>query len=280
MAGIYFLFCEVLNLLSWAFDVLKGKKENKMDGNADRQFVNSLAKGLNLLMCFTKERPLWSLTQMARANGMNLPTARRYLHTFIKLGFMVKDDSAKTFQLTPKVMQLGGWVFGSMGIRDRLMPHMKSIRNEMDVTTHCAVLDGNQILAVERILSSDVVNIDLSAGSRLPIHATSLGKAIVAFMDDREQKKIAGLLEFKPLTPHTITDASSFLKDLKMTRSRGYAVADQELNIGLKTLAIPIFNTKGQVEASFGVSFPWSRTQESGFEDRLIALLLEVKNTG
>jgi len=66
---------------------------------------------------------------------------------------------------------------------------MKSIRNEMDVTTHCAVLDGNQILAVERILSSDVVNIDLSAGSRLPIHATSLGKAIVAFMDDTEQKK-------------------------------------------------------------------------------------------
>jgi IclR family pca regulon transcriptional regulator len=258
----------------------RGKKESKMDGNEDRLFVNSLAKGLNLLMCFTKERPLWSLTQMARANGMNLPTARRYLHTFIKLGFMVKDDSAKTFQLTPKVMQLGGWVFGSMRIRDRLMPHMRSIRNEMDVTTHCAVLDGNQILAVERILSSDVVNIDLSAGSRLPIHATSLGKAIVAFMDDTEQKKIAGLLKFKPLTPHTITDANSFLKDLKITRSRGYAVADQELNIGLKTLAIPILNTKGQVEASFGVSFPWSRTQEPGFEDRLIALLLEVKNTG
>lgn len=249
-----------------------------MEDSADREFVNSLAKGLNLLMCFTKERPVWSLTEMARANGMNLPTARRYLHTFTKLEFMVKDDSAKTFQLTPKVMKLGGWVFASMGIRDRLMPHMKSIRNEMDVTTHCAVLEGNQIIAVERILSSDVVNIDLSAGSRLPIHATSLGKAIVAFMDHAEQKKIANLLTFKSLTPHTITDVSSFLKELKITRSRGYAVADQELNIGLKTLAIPIFDTKGQVEASFGVSFPWSRSLESGFEDRLIQRLFEVKN--
>ncbi|RLB91882.1 MAG: hypothetical protein DRH26_07310 [Deltaproteobacteria bacterium] len=249
-----------------------------MEGRSDREFVNSLAKGLNLLMCFTKKRPVWSLTEMARANGMNLPTARRYLHTLTKLGFMVKDDSAKTFQLTPKVMQLGGWVFASMGIRDRLMPHMKSIRNEMDVTTHCAVLEGSHIIAVERILSSDVVNIDLSAGSRLPIHATSLGKAIVAFMDYKEQKKIAGLLEFKPLTPHTITDANSFLKELRITRSRGYAVADQELNIGLKTLAIPIFNIKGQVEASFGVSFPWSRSQETGFEDRLIERLFEVKN--
>ena len=249
-----------------------------MKGSEDREFVNSLAKGLNLLMCFTKEQPVWSLSEMARANGMNLPTARRYLHTFTKLGFMVKDDSAKTFQLTPKVMKLGGWVFSSMGIRDRLMPHMKSIRNEMDVTTHCAILEGNQIIAVERILSSDVVNIDLSAGSRLPIHATSLGKAIVAFMDHREQKKIAEVLRFKSLTPHTITDVSSFLKELEITRSRGYAVADQELNIGLKTLAIPIFDAKGQVEASFGVSFPLSRSQESGFEDRLIERLFEVKN--
>jgi len=91
-----------------------------MDGNSDRQFVTSLAKGLNLLMSFTKERPLWSLTEMARANGMNLPTARRYLHTFIKLGFMVKDDSAKTFQLTPKVMQLGGglWLHENSGSFD------------------------------------------------------------------------------------------------------------------------------------------------------------------
>ncbi|MBU0971143.1 MAG: helix-turn-helix domain-containing protein [Proteobacteria bacterium] len=249
-----------------------------MDGSADREFVNSLAKGLALLMCFTKERPVWSLTEMARANKMNLPTTRRYLYTFTKLGFMVKDETAKTFQLTSKVFQLGGWVFESMGVRERLMPHMKSTRNDLNVTTHCAILEGTEIVAVERILSSDVVNIDLSAGSRLPIHATSLGKAIVAFMDIGDQKKIAGLLEFKPLTPHTITDPASFLTDLQRTRTRGYAVADQELTIGLKTLAVPIFNKKGVVEASFGVSFPLSRAQEQGFEDRLIQRLFDVKN--
>ncbi len=78
--------------------------------------------------------------------------------------------------------------------------------------------------------------------------------------------------------PHTITDEKSFLSDLKITRSRGYAVADQELNIGLKTLAIPIFDKKGDVEASFGVSFPLSRIQEPGFEDRLLERLFEIKN--
>jgi len=249
-----------------------------MEDSSDREFVNSLAKGLNLLMCFTKDRPVWSLTEMARANGMNLPTARRYLYTLTKLGFMVKDETVKTFQLTSKAFQLGGWVFESMGIRDRLIPHMKTTRDDLDVTTHCAILEGCQIVAVERLLSSDVVNIDLSAGSRLPIHATSLGKAIVAFMDPGEQKNIAAMLEFNPLTPHTITDGKSFLRELEITRQRGYAVADQELTIGLKTLAIPIFDKQGLVEASFGVSFPLSRTQESGFEGRLIERLFEVKN--
>jgi IclR family pca regulon transcriptional regulator len=253
---------------------IKGERMNK---SSDREFVNSLAKGLNLLMCFTKDRPIWSLSEMARANDMNLPTARRYLYTFTKLGFMIKDEITKTFQLTPKTLRLGGWVIELMGIKDRLMPHMKSIRNDLDVTTHCAVLEGKELVAIDRILSSDLVNLDLSPGSRLFIHATSLGKAILAFMDPPEQKKIAEQLDFKALTPYTITDVQFFLADLKKTKSRGYAIADQEIAIGLKTLAIPIFNQNGIVEASFGVSFPLSRTMEQGFEDRLIELLFDLR---
>ncbi len=249
-----------------------------MNTGTDREFVNSLAKGLNLLMCFTKHHPMWSLSQIAKANNMNLPTARRYLYTLTKLGFMIKDEATKTFHLTPKTLRLGGWVIESMGIKDRLMPHMKSIRNDLDVTTHCAVLEGKELVAVDRILSSDLVNLDLSPGSRLPIHATSLGKAIVAFMDILEQEKIAGKIDFKRLTPHTITDVQSFMEDLKNTRFRGYAISDQEVAIGLKTLAIPIFNQKGIVEAAFGVSFPLFRTRQQGFEDSLIERLFDLRD--
>jgi IclR family pca regulon transcriptional regulator len=249
-----------------------------MNTPVDREFVNSLAKGLRMLTCFTEDRPRWSLSELARANGMNLPTARRYLHTFCKLGFMVRDESTKSFQLTSKVLRLGGWVIESMGIKERLMPFMKAVSRELDVTTHCAILDGKEIVALARIRSSDVVNLDLGAGSRLPIHATSLGKAILAFTDYKEQKRIAKRLDFKPLTPHTITDVNSFLAELEKTRERGYAVADQELTIGLKTLAIPVYNHKGHVDASFGISFPLSRTLKKGFESRLIKRLIEVKN--
>lgn len=243
----------------------------------DREFVNSLAKGLTLLMCFTKEQPVWRLSDIARANGMNLPTAKRYLHTFTKMGFMIRDNSSRTFQLTPKVLRLGTWIIESMDIRQRLMPYMKSIRGEMDITTHCAVLEGNEVVTLERIRSSDVVNLDLGTGSRLPIHATSLGKAILAFLPEAKQSDLIDRLSFLPLTPHTIRDRDSFCRELGQIRARGYAVADQELTLGLKTIAVPIMGRDGDVEGSFGVSFPLSRAEKAGFEDELIARLLDVK---
>ncbi len=245
---------------------------------SDRNFINSLAKGLGLIMHFSKERPNRSLTEIAKANDMNLPTTRRYLHTLTKLGFLIKDESAKTFQLTPKVLRLGSWLLGSMGIKERLLPYMTSIRNEWDVTTHCAIIEGREIVTVERLRSSDVVNLDLSAGSRLPLHATSLGKAILAFMSPDQQKKITEQLDLKALTPYTISDANLFLMELEKTKQRGYAIAVQELSLGLKTMAAPVFDSQGMVEASFGVSYPLTRAQENGFEEALIKKLFEIKN--
>jgi IclR family pca regulon transcriptional regulator len=230
------------------------------------------------MMSFTKDRPKLSLTEVAKDNNMNLPTARRYLLTLKKLGFMIKDESTQTFQLTPKVLRLGSWVISSMGIKERLLPYMISIRNELDVTTHCAILDGNEVVTVERIRSSDVVNLDLSAGSRLPLHATSLGKAILAFMSPEQQKEIAKQLDYKTLTPYTITNMNQLSEELEKTRQRGYSIADQELSLGLKTMAIPVFNSKKIVEASFGVSYPLTRADENGFEEVLIQKLFEIKD--
>lgn len=248
-----------------------------MEKPPGREFVNSLAKGLNILMCFTKKKPVWSLSEIARENDMNLPTARRYLCTLTRMGFMVRDEATKTFQLTSKVLRLGSCVIDSMGIKERLMPFMKAIRYDLDVTTHCAILDGKEVIAVERIRSSDVVNIELGAGSRLPVHATSLGKAIVAYMLPDEQERIADRLDFQPLTPYTITNKADFQKALRTTRERGYAVADQELTVGLKTIAVPLFDKDGRVEASLGVSYPFSRSSDRGFENRVIDRLLDAQ---
>jgi len=244
----------------------------------DRNYINSLAKGLNLLMTFTKAQPKMSLTEVARRNNMNLPTTRRYLHTLVQENFLVKDDQNQIYQLTPKVLRLGSWVMETMGIREIVRPYMRAITKEYDVTTHCAILEDTEVVTVERLRSSDVVNLDITTGSRLPVYCTSLGKAILAFIGTQERDEICNRIEFKALTPYTITDRYMFIKELESTKARGYAIAVQELSLGLKTMAVPIFDKTKMVEASFGVSYPVTRSQEKDLEAKLIEKLLSIKN--
>lgn len=110
------------------------------------------------------------------------------------------------------------------------------------------------------------------------MYATSLGKAILAFVIPEEQKEIANRLDFKALTPYTITDMNLFIMELEKTKQRGYAIAVQELSLGLKTMAVPVFNSQGRIEASFGVSYPLTRSQENGLEEALIKKLFEVRD--
>lgn len=124
----------------------------------DRNFIHSFANGLQLIMTFTKDRLKLSLTEVANANDMNLPTARRYLHTLVQMGFANKDEETQTFHLTPKVLRLGSWMLQSMLIRERLLPYMSALTRKLDITTHCARLNGNEIVTVERLRFSDVTN--------------------------------------------------------------------------------------------------------------------------
>jgi len=194
------------------------------------------------------------------------------------MGFVIKNESTHMFQMTPKVLRLGSWVMETMEIKQRLLPYMSAINKECDVTTHCAILEDTEVVTVERLRSSDVVNLDITTGSRLPVYCTSLGKAILAFMSPSEQVKICSRINFKPYTPYSITDMDLFLNELERTKKRGYALAVQELSLGLKTMAVPIFDLGKKVDASFGVSYPITRVQESGFEKKLIQKLIEVKN--
>jgi IclR family pca regulon transcriptional regulator len=246
---------------------------------SDRNFINSLAKGLNLMMNFTNQKHKMKLTEIARVNDMNLPTARRYLHTLVKMGFVVKDETNQTFQMTAKVLRLGSCVFETMEIKQRLLPYINTINKTYDVTTHCAILEGTEVVTVERLRSSDVVNLDITTGSRLPVYCTSLGKAILAYLPQVERTRICRRIRFKPFTPYTITEPRRFLSELERTRDRGYATAVQELSLGLKTMAVPVFDVQDNVVASFGVSYPITRAQDSGFEDRLVEKLIEIKDS-
>ena len=187
-------------------------------------------------------------------------------------------SAGKNFRTTPKVLRLGSTVIETMEINQRLMPYMRAINNACNVTTHCAILEGTEVVSVERLRSSDVVNLDITTGSRLPVYCTSLGKAILAFTSQAERSRICSQIVFKRFTPYTITDLNLFLSELDRTQMRGHAIAIQERSLDLKTMAVPIFDHNDNVVASFGVSYPIKRAQDSGFEEKLVQKLVEVKN--
>ena len=240
-----------------------------------RYFINSLARGLAILNTFSSQKPMLSLSEIAAANNITLATSARYISTLRDLGYLLQDPSTKKHSLTPKILSLGFPFLKNMDLRARLLPYMIEITRELNVTTQCAVLDGTDIVFLDRVRSSQVVNLDLTVGSRLPCYCTALGKAMLAFMDKVKVRKIIDRIEFISHTPYTVKDRDTFEKTLRLTRRRGYAVNDQELTLGLKTLATPIFKD-GMVEGAFGMSYPIHRVEGNDLEKVFIKKLKDV----
>lgn len=255
---------------------MRSKGQDHPTKSDDKEFISSLARGLTILSTFTRHQPTLTLSEVARTHAMNLPTARRYLQTLKRMGYVFFDDESKKYQLTSKVLRLGGWLIESMSLRTRLLPFLNSVTRELGVTTSCAILEGSEVVTVERIRSPDVINLDLTAGSRLPVHATSLGKAIAAFLEPEKLSALLGQIDFVQYTPFTKTNPKILLTELKKTKKRGYATSNQELTLWLKSIAVPIFNKAAKVEASFGVSYPYHRTREEGLEKTVLNRLLDV----
>jgi len=240
-----------------------------------RYFIGSLARGLSILNTFCQNEPNLSLSEIASANGLTMATASRYLLTMKELGYLVQDVQTKKYLPSPKILSLGFSLLKNMNLRKRILPYMMELTKELNVTTQCAVLDGPEIIYIERIRSNDVVNLDLTSGSRLPAYCTALGKAILAFLDPLEVEGILSRMNFFAHTPYTITNKEVLKKDLEAVRSRGYAINKEELTLGLCTFAAPIFKF-GKVEASFGLSFPCYRLRDKKAVKKFITRMLEI----
>ena len=241
-----------------------------------KRFVSSLRKGLLLIDSFLPENRELALSEIARSNDMNLGTAHRYVLTLKKLGYITQNLESKKYRLTPKLISMGFSILRGMDLRSRVVPYMLQLIKEFDTNAQCAVLDGDEIIYIERVSFRNVVNLDLSAGSRLPAYCTAMGKAMLAFLDDRERKRIVKQMNLDPLTPYTITDRKKLLQELELTRQRGYAINNQELTAGLRTIAAPIFNAGHTVEAALGLSYPVYRVEGNDLEETYARRLLEI----
>lgn len=214
--------------------------------------VQSLAKGLAVIQAFDAAHPEMTLSDVARRTGLTRATARRFLLTLIDLGFMRSDG--RLFRLTPQVLNLGHAYLSSLRLPQIAQPHLQELSEEVGESSSVAVLDGTDIVYVARVSLQRIMTVAITVGTRFPAYATSMGQVLLADLDARDRQLIFERTDLTPLTPHTITDRTQIEAELAAVRENGYSLNDQQLEVGLVSLAAPVWGSGGRVIAAVNVS--------------------------
>lgn len=235
-------------------------------------FVNSLAKGLSVISSFDADKPEMTISEVAESNGLSRASARRILLTLNELGY-VRERGTK-YSLSPKTLSLGYGFLSSAGVADVIAPHIAELSSDIRESVSAAVLDGSEVVYVARSAPTKVMQIRISIGSRFPAAATSLGRALLS---DLEEPQLLEVLQQKPpqmATPFTKTAIKDLILAIEVVRKQGYAFVDQELELGLKSIAVPVRGANGTVIAALNVATV-GKTSRTTLERSLLPALRE-----
>jgi IclR family pca regulon transcriptional regulator len=236
-------------------------------------FVQSLARGLNVLQAFSAERPRLTLTELGQATGMNKAAVQRLTDTLISLGFLGRNRY-KEYYLGPKVLSLGYAYLQGSELREMAGEHLRRFSERTGHTVNLCVLDDTEVVVVFRREVKSFFKFDVQAGSRLPAYCTSMGKVLLAALPDAELKARVRRIKLAPLTPHTITDRDKLWRELMQVRQRGWATGDREASLALYSLAVPLIGQRGRVKATMNVSV-FAEQAEPSLIDKLRGELFE-----
>jgi IclR family pca regulon transcriptional regulator len=216
-----------------------------------REFVESLARGLTVLTAFGEGRAELTLTEVAQATGLARATARRALITYEHLG-LVATSGDRRFTLTPRVLSLGFPPLSRTSLPSLATPHLTALAARIHESASLAILVGRDIQYTARVATSHVMSVNIAVGTRFPAYATALGRALLADADPTPVRQ--ALADPHPLTPHTLTDPTALANALETVRSQGYALVDEELEAGLRSIAVPIRDRTGRVVAALNTA--------------------------
>jgi IclR family KDG regulon transcriptional repressor len=231
-----------------------------------KELKSSVQKTFAIIEHFTIQKPEWGVTELAKAIGSNKGTVYRFLNDLNSLGILFKHPDTEKYSLGIKLYELGSRVQLKSAFVDKTHPVLEEVAQSIKETVHIAVLKNRKVFYVDRVESPQGLRISSQIGSFNPIHATSLGKVLLAYLPDKEQKQtLKSILDEHPLTSYTkntITEKSTLIEELDRIKSNGYAIDREEFEIGLICVGIPIFNQKNEVVASLSASGPANRFKE------------------
>lgn len=243
---------------------------NKTDTNA------SLAKGLRVLECFRAEHPRLAIADVAAMTGLDRATVRRCLLTLHDLGYA--DYDGKFFSMTPRVLRLGMDALATLPLPQIAQPWLDQLSEQIGESVSVSILDGTEIVYIARAAQKRVMSIGLMPGSRLPAHCTSMGRVLLAALPDEKAQAVIEESDLTPRTPRSLTSPDEILTEIVRTRRQGYAMVDQEVELGLRSLAVPVYNARDMVVAALNTGVAALQSEPAETVRRYLPELQKVQD--
>ena len=241
----------------------------------DPNFMTSLARGLAVINAFQERKRHLTIAQISHRTEIPRAAVRRCLYSLMKLGYVTTDG--RTYSLLPKVLTLGHAYLSSTPLAVSAQPFLDRLSEQLHEACNLATLEGEQVLYIARsAIPQRLISVDLSVGSRLPAYCTSMGRILLAALDDDQLQDYLAHAELQAKTSRTLHTPEALWECLQRVRHQGWCIVDQELEQGLRSLAVPVYDSAGHVLAAMNVSTHAGRVPVSELEKRYLPLMLSA----
>jgi IclR family pca regulon transcriptional regulator len=243
----------------------------------DPNFMTSLARGLIVIQAFTQQSPQMTISQLSVKTGLSRAAVRRCLYTLTKLGFAGAEDGSR-YSLRPRMLTLSHTYTTSNTLATAAQPILERMSASLHESFSVATLDGEDIVYIARTQVSRVMAVDLHIGSRLPAYCTSMGRVLLAYLPTEQLEQYLSKATLTPHTTRTITTVEKLRLALRNVRRNGYALVDQEYEVGLRSLAVPVYAASGRVVATLNLSGNAPRLSVLEMQSRYLSHLRNAAN--
>lgn len=238
---------------------------------ADKEFMTTLAKGLAVLGAFGKQRPAMTLSEAAEVAELSRATARRVLRTLAALGFV--EQNGRQFTLAPRSLDLGFAYLSTQNWVDRALPLLRELNETLHEASSASILQGTEIVYVARIPAQRIMSTVITVGSRLPAFHSSMGRAQLGFLDDAEIWRRLKSVRIESYTPSTIVDLQALFDRIRADREQGFSIVDEELERGLRSIAVPVVDRDGQAVGAINLATHTTRTTRNEMRAQFLPAL-------
>ena len=241
-------------------------------GAPPMEYVRALDRGLAVIRAFDADHPRRNLAEVARAVGLAPATARRLLHTLQALDYVGTDG--QTWWLRPRLLELGKAYLATTSVWDVVRQRLVRLADEVQETTSAGVLGGDDVIYTVRVPYRRIMSMNVDVGTRIPAFASSMGRVLLAALDDSDLEAALARAQLRPITPHTVSSIDTLRSFVRTVRRQGWCLMEQELEPGIQCVAAPVRDASGDVVAAVTVSSHTSRVPAEELRGRILPALL------